>query len=143
MPDIKVLSITDTQVQPRAEIYIPLDSNGQFNAEPAFVEGIDRVMQDVAKGLLTVKGSNYLAPNYGTNLSTLTRGVKFSDIETQVTEEVQTVLGYIASFTASEENAAEQLTDLVSLDVNETIGSIDLQITVQTGSNETTTVVFS
>src|SRR3990172_450012 len=117
MADIKVLTLVNNAVQPRADILIPLDAQGQFSDEPEFVSGIDKVNQDVAKGLLIQLGSNSLALGYGTNFSSLVRTRKLDDVADQITEEVQNLLGYLASFNLNEpasERSEEHTSELQS-----------------------------
>lgn len=131
--DLKVLTIDSGFVQTRADLNIPLNSKGEFDAEPIFVTGLDKAIQDVTKGLLTVLGSHLLAPNYGTNLKSLINTRKLSDIAEQLTEEVQTLLGYVATFNA-DQPLDEQIIELVDLEANENIRDLTLTATIKTGA---------
>jgi hypothetical protein len=140
--DLKILTIDNGFVQTRADINIPLNSRGEFAEEPVFVSGTDKVIQDLTKGLLTVIGSHLLAPNYGTNLKRLIHARKLSDIAEQLTTEVQTLLGYLATFNA-DQPLDEQLIELVDLEADESSRDIQLSATVKTGTGIVSTVTVS
>jgi hypothetical protein len=139
--DIKVLTISDQQVQRRGDIEIPLDGAGQFKDNPTLVSGLSKANQDLAKGLLTIIGSNYLAPNYGTNLQTLVSSRKLDDVADRITSDIQLLLAYLANFNV-DQPSSEQFLELIDLQAEETLDTIELNLTVRTGLNETTTLAI-
>jgi len=142
MPDLKVLNIINNRPQPRGDMDISLDGNGQFLDGPVFVSGSDRVVQDTVRGLLTRLGSNYLAPNFGTIIKTLLHARNVGDISGQLTSEVQFVLAYLAQFNSTE-SLSEQLAELVNLQAKQATDTIELNLTVKTGTGTSASVTVA
>lgn len=154
MPDLKLIRVsqstppkadvetrvTSNLVQPRVELDIKLKSDGTFDEGPIFLEGIDRSIQDVVKGILTTKGTNYMAPNYGTSINNLIHASKLGDVSGRITSEIQTLLGYLAKFTLDEDET-ERIEELVSLKAKENVDTIELELTIRTGGGETASIL--
>jgi len=131
----------------RGDLNMPLNDDGTFapgkfqtdpntgqeiyNESPIRVFDIDKAMQDVTRGLLTVKGTNYLSPNFGTSLATLVNKRKISDVAPQIVGEVENVLGYLAQFNEGYANT-ELVAGIVSLDAVEDNYTINLELVVRT-----------
>jgi len=137
--DIKVLTFVKGVLQDGVDMQIPVDVHGEFSDEPTFVTGIDQVTQDTVKGMLTLYGSDYLAPNYGTNINKYLHARKLNDVATQLSSEIQTVLGYIAQYNANQD-PSEQLVELIDLQAEEGIDSITIKTTIRTGTGAVTTI---
>ena len=131
----------------RGDLNMPLNDDGTFAGgewkinpntlvntfyeSPIQVFDVDKAMQDVTKGLLTVRGTNYLAPNYGTSIGTLVNTRKLSDVATKITGEVQFILGYLAQ-SNNGFGDSEVVSDIVSLTGKEDKQTINLELTVRT-----------
>jgi len=131
----------------RGDLNMPLNDDGTFAAgewminpntlvntfyeSPIQVYDVDKAMQDVTKGLLTVRGTNYLAPNYGTTIGTLANKRKLGDVATRITGEVQFILGYLAQANEGTSDT-ELVSELVSLTGKEEKQTINLELTVRT-----------
>ena len=139
MSDLKTIQIIEGVPQPRGEITLGLNNDGTFASGPVFVTGIDRAVQDVIKGLLTVRGTNYLVPNYGTSLSSLLNTRKLSSVSANITAEIQDLLGYLSKFTAQEDET-ERVEELTNLKATESLDTINLELTVKTGAGQTASV---
>ena len=158
MPDLQVLTFTKNQQAPqgttvasipsmRGDLNMPLNDDGTFgpgkwqtnpntgvrvfNESPLIVSDVDKAIQDTVKGLLTVRGSDYLAPSYGTVLSSLVNTRKIGDVATQITAEVQYLLGYLAQANSGTPDT-EIVSDIVSLNGKQDRQTINLELTVQT-----------
>lgn len=140
MPDLKLIRIVNRMTQPRVELDMKLKADGTFDEGPVFLEGIDRSIQDVVKGLLTTKGSNFMVPNYGTNINNLIHARKLGDVSGQLTSEIQTLLGYLGKFTL-EEDETERVEELVSLKAKEVSDTIELELTIRTGGGQTASIL--
>lgn len=139
MPDLKVIETSAGITNPRAEIDIPLNSQGRYAGQPTMISGISKVAQDVAKGLLTVIGTDFLAPNHGTNINALIGTRLLETVAAQLSTEVQTLLGYLAAYNI-DQPLDEQLVELVDLNAIEDNTEIRMSATIRTGTNETATV---
>jgi hypothetical protein len=139
MPDAKVLRIVDKMVQPRADLQMPLDARGQFTGELVTVSDSDKAIQDVVKGILTVYGTNFLSPGYGTHIS-VTAGKRAIDLNSQITSEVQQLLGYLTEFN-KDQPASEQIVELVNLEARQSIDKLEVNMMLRTGTGATVAVV--
>jgi len=147
MPDLKVLTIEGEIPRRKADIVMSLYSDNprlvnKFKDGPLFVSGSERIVQDVIKGLLTFRGSDFLAPNYGTSIPTLVGSKRLSDVSDRLTNEVQDLLGYLGSFN-SNEPLSEQVAELTSLDAKEEGGMVSVSLTVTSATGKVSTVVTS
>lgn len=133
MPDLKIVEIIDGQVQRRGDIIMSLNADGTFSEGPAFVENVNRAVQDFIKGALTRLGSNFLARNYGTGIADLLHSRKLDNISSQLVSEIQFLLGYLGRFNI-DESLTEQIEELISLKAKESTDTIELEITLKVGS---------
>jgi len=145
MPDLQVLTFNQGVPSRYGELDIPLNGDGTFEATgPSFVSGIERATQDLVRGMLTQKGTNRLALNYGTNLSSLlnTRNGGNSQIGNQLVREIQYLLGYLGDFNSSED-PSEQINNLISIKSTNGLQTVNVELKVETLSGETTAVTIS
>jgi len=157
MPDLKVITIVDKKVIPRGDIemsigapvrfFIGADQQADFDTEPfldgpTFISGSNKIIQDVVKGILTLRGTNTLAPEYGTSVSSLLNTRKINDISAQLNGEINTLLGYLSDFNA-DQPLDEQVGSLVSLQAKEANDTIEIDLVVQTGSGQTAGVTIT
>lgn len=141
MPDLKVIRLVEGRVLKRAELDFVLNADGTFAEGPTFLTGIDRAIQDVVKALLTLLGSNFLAPEYGTSIDTLIHARKLPQVAERLNLEVQDALGYIVNFTLNED-PSERIEDLISLEATERVNTIEMDLKVQTGGGQTASITI-
>jgi len=139
MPDLKIVPIIDGNVKKRAELEFVLNADGTFAEGPAFITGIDRVAQDIVKILLTLLGSNFLAPEYGTSIDGLIHARKLSQVSERLNLEVQDGLGYLVNFTL-DEDPSERVEDLISLEATDEVDTIRMDLKIQTGGGQTASI---
>lgn len=142
MPDVKLIQLTPQGTDPRAfgvntraDLEFTFNADGTFAQGPTFVTDTDRVVQDIVKGILTVRGSNYLAVWYGTHISELVNTRSLDEIQEELTIQFQELLGYLVQFTL-EEVPAERVEELVHLKATENQGTINVELTVKTGGGQ-------
>jgi len=140
MPDLYVLPIINSVPRKYADIQMSFDNKNRFEDGPVFTAGVNRVSQDVVKGMLTKIGSNYLALNYGTIIPDLVGSRSLGPMSAELTNEVQALLGYLGSFNINE-SLSEQISELISLDVAQNSGTILVTLSVKTAIGEISTVV--
>jgi hypothetical protein len=146
MPDLKIVSIVDKRVIPRGDIEMTIgvtQANGSepFLDGPTFISSSDKVIQDVVKGILTLRGTNTLAPEYGTSINKLLHARKVSGISAQLNGEMNTLLGYLSEFNA-DQPLDEQIVSLVSMKAQESHDTIELDLVLQTGAGQTVGVAI-
>jgi phage baseplate assembly protein W len=141
MSDLKVLTFVNNRPRKNAEIEMGINSNGTFSTGPTFVSDTDQAIQDLVKGLLTIQGTNRLAPNYGTNLSSLLHSRMLDNTNSMIVSQIRYLLGYLGSFNL-DQSKAQQITDLVSLKSTKDVETIRLDMTVKTGGDATATVTI-
>ena len=134
MPDIKILKYNGPVTQGRADLDILLDSRGFFADDPIFVTGGDKIIQDVVKGILTVQGSNYLAPNCGTNIEEIRR-MNIDQAADLINNEIQTMLGYLNKWN-EDEPIDEQIQQINELQARQLLDTIEVDMTLTSGSGE-------
>jgi len=147
MPDLKIVTVVDTRVIPRGDIDMTIgvtqaDGSEPFLDGPVFISSSEKVVQDVVKGILTLRGTNTLAPEYGTNVNKLLHARKISGISSQLNGEINTLLGYLSEFNA-DQPLDEQIASLASLKAKESHDTIELDLVVQTGSGQTVGVTIA
>jgi hypothetical protein len=141
MPDLQVLRFENGVPVRYAELNLPLNADGTFEEGPIFLFGLDKAIQDLVKGLLTVLGTSTLAPNYGTILSGLLNARKASQISGKVVAQIRYLLGYLGTFNANE-SLDERIDQILSIKSKENGQSLSLEITLRTGSGSTGTVTL-
>ena len=147
MPDLKVLTIENQIPRRKADIVMTLFEGNprltnKFADGPIFVSGSERVVQDVTKGILTEKGSDFLAPNYGTTVPNLIGSRRLADISDQLTNEIQFLLGYLGQFNINEPQS-EQIAELTKLEAQEEGGTVSVSLSVTTATGQISTVGVS
>ena len=141
MQDLKIVRIINQKVMPRSDIEMTLNSNGTFREGPAFISGPDKIVQDFVRGLLTQLGTAILAPNFGTNLSSLIAARKLDDVASDIAAEIQYLLGYLAQFNVNEPTN-EQIDTLNRLAAQENSSTIELIINLKLLSGQTVGVTL-
>jgi len=142
MSDLQVLTLSKGVPAQYADLNLLTSNNGRFVDGPVFVSGIDKAVQDLIRGLLTVKGTNALSPNYGTFISSLINAPNLPQINSQLLEQIRFLLGYLNSFNVGQPDS-ERITDIISIQSKQETRSISLQITLKTADNAVSTVVIS
>jgi hypothetical protein len=142
MPDLQVLRFEKGVPIRYADLNIPLNSDETFREGPVFLSGLDRAIQDLVKGILTVQGTSTLAPNYGTLISTLLNARKASQIGTKLVGQIRFLLGYLGTFNENE-SLDERIDQIISIKSTENTQSISLDITLRTASGSTGTVTIT
>ena len=141
MSDLQVLRFeNDTPIR-YADLNIPLNTNGTFGGNPVFLSDLDKAIQDLVKGLLTIIGTNNLAPNYGTSIKALLNSRNMGQTNTRLLEQIRYLLGYLGTFNANEP-ASERIDEVLSIKSTPGTQSISLEITLKTGSGTTSTVTL-
>jgi hypothetical protein len=155
--DLKVLTVEQNRREidpgffresPIATVLAGVDFEMQFNADgtfaggPTFISGSDKIIQDVAKGLLTILGSNALTPNYGTRMSSLLHSRGLENVSSQLVAEINYLLGYLGDFNA-DQPLSEQAEELIELKAKEGTGTIDLAMIIRTGTGQHIGVTLS
>ena len=135
MPDLKLLTLTNGQLQSRPEIDLVFDGAGRIASGPTLVSGQDAAAQDVVRALLTEIGTNPLAQNFGTILSTLVNARSVGDVANQISQEVQSVMGYLAQVTA-DSDPSEQIVQITDLKVKQDVQTLSTKLTLLTGTGQ-------
>ena len=89
MPDLQVLRFDSGTPIRYADLNIPLNTDGTFGGNPVFLSDLDKAIQDLVKGLLTLVGTNNLAPNYGTSIKALLNARNVGQINTRLLEQIR------------------------------------------------------
>jgi hypothetical protein len=143
MPDLQVLTFKQGVPSKYGDLNLPLNSDGTFEVTgPAFLSGIQRATQDLVRALLTLKGTNNLALNYGTSIKSLLNARNSSLIGGQLVREINYMLGYLGDFNSTED-PSEQISNLISLKTTNALQSVNVELKVSTLSGETTGVTIS
>jgi hypothetical protein len=142
MPDLKMLSLADGQLQARPDIDLTFDGAGKITGGPLLAVAEEAASQDVIRGLLTLTGTNPSAPSFGTIISTLANSRATANISGTLSEEIQAVLGYLANVSA-DFDPTEQVVQIVNLKVQQNIQTLQVALTVQTGAGAEATVTVS
>ena len=139
MPDLKLLTLTDGKLQSRPDVDLVLDGAGHIVDGPTLVSGQDAAAQDVLRGLLTEVGTNPLAQNFGTILSTLINARSVGDVANQISQEVQLTMGYLSQVTA-ESDPSEKIVQITDLKVKREGQTLNTELTLLTGTGQAATV---
>lgn len=139
MPDLKLLNLSSGRLQARPDLEMTFDTAGRFLQGPAFVSGRDSAAQDVVRGLLTRRGTSPLAPNFGTSIPDLSGSRGVDDVSGQISSEVRYILGYLAQLEVNSP-ASERVAEIVSLKALQATETLEVNLTVRTGSGETAAV---
>jgi len=142
MPDLQVLRFDQGVPARYGDLNIPLNSDGTFGGDPVFISGTDKAIQDLTKGLLTLLGTNRLAPNYGTNLKSYLYSRSTSLVNDKILNEIRYLLGYLGNFNSSQD-PTEQIDRVVSIKTTSELQSISVEMVVQTLGGTTTTVTIA
>ena len=141
MPDIQVLTFNKGVPTRYADLNIPLNQDKTFREGPLFIEGLDKAVQDLVKGLLTLQGTNTLAPNYGTGISGLLNARRASDVSNKIVSQIRYLLGYLGTFNA-DESLDERIDEVIGIKAKDGDRSLQLEITLRTGNGSTGTVTL-
>jgi len=141
MQDMKTVRIVNNKVQPRGDLEMTLNSNGTFREGPAFISGPDKIVQDVVRGLLTQIGTMLLAPNFGTSLPSLLGARNLEGVASDITSQIQYMLGYLAQFNINEPTD-EQIATLVRLAAKDNLGTIELVLDLSLVSGQSVGVTI-
>lgn len=141
MPDLQVLKFQQGVPLRYAELNIPLNTDGTFGGGPVFLSGLDKAIQDLIKGILTLIDTNNLAPNYGTNIGSLLHARKANDISNKLVAQIRYLLGYLNTFN-NNESMDERIDEVLTIKATENGQSLSLEITLRTGSGSTGTVTI-
>lgn len=139
MPDLKLLTLTAGMLQSRPDVDLTFDGAGHIAGGPTLVSGKDAAAQDVVRALLTELGTNPLAQNFGTILSTLLNARSVGDVANQISQEVQAVMGYLSQVTA-DSDPSEQIVQITNLKVKQETQTIRTDLTLLTGTGQATVV---
>jgi len=143
MPDLKLLNLSSGRLQARPDIEMSFDGAGRFLQGPVILEGTDVAAQDVVRGLLTRKGTNPLAPNFGTSIPDLAGSRSVDDISGRISSDVRYILGYLAQ-TSADSPASERVVEIISLKVTPgNSESYQTDLTIRTGSGQTAAVTVA
>ena len=108
MKDIKVLQSVSK------DIYADFNDFVVLNNDLQLLENETKLAQDVVKIMLTIKGSNFLFKNYGTNLALLVNARKISQLTDSLKAELIYALEYVKT---SNDNEAINLKEILSIDI--------------------------
>jgi hypothetical protein len=142
MPDVKLIELTDGRLLRRPDLEMSLDTAGRFLSGPVFISGRDVAVQDVVRVLLTRVGTSPMAPGFGTVIPDLVGSRAPEDVSGQISRDVQSSLGYLASLRAGGD-PAEQVAEVVSLSTKLVERTLETRLTVRTSANQTATVVVA
>lgn len=136
MPDLRIISIPGgTLVQTRPEIDLIFDGVGRILDGPILVSGDEAAAQDAVRGLLTIVGTNPSAPNFGTLISRLLNARQVSAIAQSLSNEVQSVMGYLSQVSANFD-LTEQIVQIDNLSVKQGERQLNMDLSLLTGSGQ-------
>jgi hypothetical protein len=141
MPDVKLVELSDGRLLQRPDFEMSLDTAGRFLSGPVFISGRDVAVQDVVRGLLTRVGTNPLAPGFGTTIPDLVGSRAPDEVSGQISRDVQSSLGYLASIRAGGD-PAEQVAEIVSLNTKLVERTLETKLTVRTSADQVASVVI-
>jgi hypothetical protein len=134
MPDLKVLKFQDNTTIGRPDIEMSI-VNGKFTSGPTFYTGVSVAVQDAIRGLLTRFGTNYLSPNFGTNIQDIIMSRTAGQNVGIISNQAQYTLGYISLY-RSNDDASESITQINSLTAKKEIDTLRMKLTLTTGAGE-------
>jgi len=142
MPDVKLVELTDGRLLQRPDFEMSLDTAGRFLSGPVFISERDVAVQDVVRALLTRVGTSPLAPGFGTTIPDLVGSRAPDEVSGQISSDVQSSLGYLASLRA-DGDPAEQVAEIVDLSTRLVESTLETKLTVRTAADQIASVVIS
>jgi hypothetical protein len=134
MPDLKTLKLSDGVISGRPDIEMSM-SSGLFTSGPTFYTGTGVAVQDAVRALMTKFGTNYLAPNFGTNIPDIIMSRTADKNLSVISNQSQYSLGYMSMFRSSDA-PSESISQINSLATKRTGETIQMTLTLTTGAGE-------
>lgn len=107
------------------------------NHDLKLIENEEKIVQDITKFLLTIKGSNFLFKNYGTQISKIIGTRKINDITDELKQEIIYTLKYVKEINKDEKI---NIQEILSLNIKNNINYYAIELVILLTNNKTLTI---
>lgn len=142
MPDLKVLRFNNGMIVGRPDIDLPISgggdgvpARGSFLSGPTFYSQTAVAVQDAVRCLLTKCGTNYLAPNFGTNIPDIIMSRTADKNTGIISSQSQYSLNYMSQF-RSDGEPNESIVQINNLTAKREGETMKMTLTLTTGAGE-------